>query len=198
MRTWDLGSRADAGRLPCRPSPPRIRRLVLIELVKVDLEQRATRNRRKPLESYTARFFLNCSRNGEPPCDLIYEEYHIRRTAGDSVTPARLLHALFPPAPPDALRRVDGNRGLFGKRRSSGARRGPSKASRAGQKIDDFGPAGRAGKKGAFGSVFLARQTFDAAAGCPQGSSADKGNEPQNAGPARPPPTSSACSISGD
>src|SRR5436309_2184429 len=59
--------------------PPTHRRLVLVELIKVDLEQRATRSTLKPLEAYTSEF-PELLENGEPPCDLIYEEYHIRRT----------------------------------------------------------------------------------------------------------------------
>ena len=35
-------------------APPAHRRLVLIELIKVDLEQRITSDRPKPLESYTS------------------------------------------------------------------------------------------------------------------------------------------------
>ena len=72
------------------------------ELVKVDLEQRTTRGRKKPLESYTVDF-PELLENGEPPCDLIYEEYHIRRTAGETVTP-RDYYQRFPRSA-DALRR---------------------------------------------------------------------------------------------
>src|SRR5262245_43095980 len=85
IATWDAGQEPTLAEfLPAEP--PSLRRLVMVELVKVDLEQRTTRGRAKPLESYMTDF-PELLENGEPPCDLIYEEYHIRRTAGDSVTP---------------------------------------------------------------------------------------------------------------
>jgi hypothetical protein len=84
IATWDAGSEPTlADFLP--PDPPTLRRLVLVELVKVDLEQRTTRGKKKPLESYTTDF-PELLENGEPPCDLIYEEYHIRRTAGEKIS----------------------------------------------------------------------------------------------------------------
>src|SRR5262245_20171434 len=69
------------------PDGPEIhRRMVLIELVKIDLEQRTSRGQTKQLEVYVAEF-PELLENGEPPCELIYEEYHIRRGAGLTVTP---------------------------------------------------------------------------------------------------------------
>ena len=80
IATWDTGGEPTLVEfLP--PEPPTHRRMVLIELVKVDLEQRTQRGRKKKLETYTAEF-PELLENGEPPCDLIYEEYHICRTAG--------------------------------------------------------------------------------------------------------------------
>src|SRR5881296_1165476 len=82
---WAAAPEPDLTRfLPAEP--PAHRRFVLIELIKVDLEQRTTRGRGKRLEDYTAQF-PELLENGEPPCDLIYEEYHILRTAGHEVSP---------------------------------------------------------------------------------------------------------------
>src|SRR5687768_15841051 len=66
------------------PEPPVLRKLTLIELIKVDLEYRWKENSPKSIEEYAAEF---PELNGEsgPPADLIYEEYHIRRAQGDTV-----------------------------------------------------------------------------------------------------------------
>ena len=85
IAAWEAGQEPPfAEYLPAEP--PLHRRLVLIEMIKIDLEQRTTRGRPKPLESYTTEF-PELLENGEPPCELIYEEYHIRRGAGMTVTP---------------------------------------------------------------------------------------------------------------
>src|SRR4051794_36495579 len=55
IETWEGGREPTLAEfLPA--DPPSHRRLVLIELVKVDLEQRTTRGAKKPLEDYTAAF----------------------------------------------------------------------------------------------------------------------------------------------
>ena len=60
---------------------------VLVELIKVDLEQRTTKGKSKLLTEYIAEYpELIEPKTGEPSCDLIYEEYHIRRGAGQPVT----------------------------------------------------------------------------------------------------------------
>src|SRR5262245_22157379 len=93
IATWDTGKEPTLAEfLPS--NPPTLRRMVLVELVKVDLEQRTTRGKKKPLESYT-KDFPELLENGEPPCDLIYEEYHIRRTAGENIS-AREYYDKFP------------------------------------------------------------------------------------------------------
>ena len=52
------------------PDEPEVhRRMVLVELVKIDLEQRTSRGQPKQLESYTAEF-PELLENGEPPCEL--------------------------------------------------------------------------------------------------------------------------------
>src|SRR5262249_49846900 len=58
------------------------RRAVLIELVKTDLEIRWRRRRGLLLEHYAARF-PELVADGEPPVELIYEEYWVRQRHGD-------------------------------------------------------------------------------------------------------------------
>jgi serine/threonine protein kinase len=154
------------------PEPPHHRRLVLVELVKVDLEQRTTRGRKKRLEQYTTEF-PELLENGEPPCDLIYEEYHIRRTTGDEVNP-RDYYERFPKSA-DALRRLMGTVNYSATTQLCNARRIEGFA--AGQKLDDFDLLVELGK-GAFGSVFLARQISMQRLVALK-LSADRGNEPQ-------------------
>ncbi len=84
ISTWESGAEPTlADFLPAEP--PVHRRLVLVELIKVDLEQRAARGRPQRLEHYVA-MYPELLENGEPPCDLIYEEYHICRGAGQDVS----------------------------------------------------------------------------------------------------------------
>jgi eukaryotic-like serine/threonine-protein kinase len=171
IATWDAGQEPTLiDFLPAEP--PAHRRMVLVELVKVDLEQRTTRGRKRPLESYTAEF-PELLENGEPPCDLIYEEYHIRRTAGETVAP-RDYYDRFPRSA-DALRRLMGTEDFSSTTQLGAARRIEGFA--AGQKLDDFDLLVELGK-GAFGSVFLARQISMKRLVALK-LSADKGNEPQ-------------------
>jgi serine/threonine protein kinase len=171
ISTWETGGEPTL--VEFLPSePPAHRRLVLIELVKVDLEQRTQRGRNKPLETYIAEF-PELLENGEPPCDLIYEEYHIRRTAGENVGP-RDYYQRFPRSA-DALRRLMGTADFSVTTQVCTSRKIEGFA--AGQKIDDFDLLVELGK-GAFGSVFLARQVSMQRLVALK-LSADKGNEPQ-------------------
>jgi eukaryotic-like serine/threonine-protein kinase len=171
IATWDSGREpALADFLP--PEPPGHRRVVLVELIKVDLEQRTTRGQPKRLETYVADF-PELLENGEPPCDLIYEEYHIRRTAGDNVAP-RDYYQRFPRSA-DALKRLMGTDDFSVTTQVGAARRIEGFA--AGQKLDDFDLLIELGK-GAFGCVYLARQLSMQRLVALK-ISADKGNEPQ-------------------
>src|SRR6476660_4753577 len=171
IATWEAGSEPTLTEfLP--PEPQAQRRMVLVELVKVDLEQRTTRGRKRPLEWYAADF-PELLENGEPPCDLIYEEYHMRRTAGETVTPRDYYQRS--PRSADALRRLMGTEDCSASTQLGAARRIEGFA--AGQKLDDFDLIAELGK-GAFGSVFLARQISMQRLVALK-LSADKGNEPQ-------------------
>jgi len=171
IETWEGGQEPTLGDfLPAQP--PSHRRLVLIELVKVDLEQRTNKGAKKPLEEYTAAF-PELLENGEPPCDLIYEEYHIRRTAGDNVSPSEYYRRF--PKSAEALKRLMGTEDFSATTQLVSARR--IEGFTAGQKIEDFDLLVELGK-GAFGSVFLARQISMQRLVALK-LSADKGNEPQ-------------------
>ena len=65
--------------------------------------------------------------NGEPPCDLIYEEYHIRRGAGNDGHAAATISTRFPRSA-DALRRLMGTEDFSA---NDAAVRRPRRASRA-------------------------------------------------------------------
>jgi len=133
--------------------PPAIRRLTLIEAVKIDMEYR-WQGRRWPkrIEQYQAEFPELAGAAGIP-CDVIYEEYHIRRQQGDDVS-AEEFFTRFP-ARADELRRLfdiatpDHTTVLVP------ADRVPT--FEVGQQVDDFDLLNLLGK-GAFASVFLARQ----------------------------------------
>jgi serine/threonine protein kinase len=155
------------------PEPPTHRRLVLVELIKVDLEQRTARGKQRRLEEYSAEF-PELLENGEPPCDLIYEEYHICRGAGQDVSLSDYCQR-FPKSAP-ALKRLMGTEGpststqLFNpSRRIAGIA--------VGERLDDFDLLAEVGK-GSFGIVFLARQVSLGRLVALK-VSADKGHEPR-------------------
>ncbi|MBX9581734.1 MAG: hypothetical protein K2X87_15635, partial [Gemmataceae bacterium] len=68
------------------PGPPEVRRLVLAELVKMDLEYRLGRGLDRPLDDYL-REFPDLAAGG-PPTDLLFEDFHLRRRAGRDPDPA--------------------------------------------------------------------------------------------------------------
>lgn len=131
---------------------PAMRRMVLIELIKVDLEYRHNSDGAiLRLEDYLAEI----PELGEPdgiPAELIYEEYHVRRNAGDDVDVADCL-ARFP------NRLVDINRVFQLEATSTMSMSGGklSETFQTGEQVDDFYLMSALGS-GAFGSVFLARQ----------------------------------------
>jgi serine/threonine protein kinase len=146
---------------------------VLAELVKVDLEQRAAAGRLKLLEYYIAEFPEILER-GEPPCDLIYEEFHVRRTAGHEVSLSDYCRRF--PGSADALKRLIATADVTVTTQIQ------SPTSRvdgieAGQRLDDFDLLVELGK-GAFASVYLARQISMQRLVALK-VSADRGSEPQ-------------------
>lgn len=171
LAAWDAGEMPGIATFLPPAEPLALRRLVLVELIKVDLEQRAARGMIRTLEQYAAEH-PELLEQGEPPCDLIYEEYHVRRTAGENVSP-REYYERFPRSS-EALKRLLGCDDLSATTQLLGAKRIEGIA--AGQRVDDFDLLCELGK-GAFGSVFLARQVSMQRLVALK-ISADKGNEP--------------------
>ncbi|HEY2253051.1 MAG TPA: serine/threonine-protein kinase [Planctomycetaceae bacterium] len=157
--------------LPADPLP--VRRMTLVELLKVDLEYRwVHRQLPRTIEDYVADF---PELAGDVPADLIYEEYHIRSRAGDQVSPQDYLDR-FP------QRAAELNQ-LFiqNATKVSTSLRGGSREKlhviQAGERLDDFDLLALVGE-GAFARVFLARQISMQRLVALK-VSADQGHEPQ-------------------
>lgn len=165
-------------------SPAVLRRLVLVELIKSDMEQRArggfvegsdpSPTSFMRLEVYAAQFpELREGSTGEPPVELIFEEFHIRRCAGANVT-FKDYARRFPQSQEGLRKLLDAagvtvSSALFPSRKI--------KQPKVGERIDDFELLGELGK-GAFASVFLARQISMQRLVALK-ISAEKGSEPQ-------------------
>ncbi len=134
--------------------PPNLRRLTLIEVIKVDLEHRWQALRfPKLLEEYLAEF-PELAADGAIPCDLVYEEFHVRRQQGQDVTLGEYCDRF--PTRADELRRLLGGDAPTHSTMLVDVRK--MLCFEPGQTIEDFellAPLGR----GAFASVFRARQT---------------------------------------
>jgi serine/threonine protein kinase len=132
--------------------PPVLRRMVLVELVKADLEYRySQRHSPRRVEEYLAEF-PELGAEGVP-CALLYQEFHVRRQAGEDVT-VREFFDRFPKEASELARLLGGQ-----PPRQSLAlqkRQVPGHVA-AGQQLDDFDLLLDLGK-GAFATVFLARQ----------------------------------------
>ncbi|MFN9372332.1 MAG: serine/threonine-protein kinase [Planctomycetaceae bacterium] len=134
--------------------PLSLRRLTLIELIKLDLEYRWNCGLRKLLSDYVVEF---PELEGNLSADLIYEEYHIRNQAGELVSWESYLATY--PRQAEELRHLFGGRGaatvsmkLFGLERGV-----PGSRVKPGDAFDDFRILAHLGQ-GAFATVFLARQ----------------------------------------
>jgi serine/threonine protein kinase len=152
VAAWDAAAEPPelAAFLPAGPAA--LRRLALVELVKVDLERRWLKRRAPRLiEAYLeAHPELVAERF---PADLIYEEYHVRKQAGDSVAPQAYFER-FPKQAAELGRLL----GLEAADRTTSVVRGPRPADvEPGERLDDFDLLTQLGR-GAFASVFLARQ----------------------------------------
>jgi serine/threonine protein kinase len=149
-----------------------LRVVAAVELVKIDMEQRQLRGLWQPLEWYCEQF-PEILQSGEPPCDLIYEEYHLQRAAGKNVDPQEYFRR-FPKCKASLARLL--NCPDIQATTSLAAGR-PKEQFAAGDSVDDFDLLTKLGS-GAFASVFLARQRSMQRLVALK-ISADKGNEPQ-------------------
>jgi serine/threonine protein kinase len=150
--------------------PPALRRLVLVELIKVDLEYRWLQAKLpRRVEEYVSDFPE--LREGGIPCDLLYDEFHVRKQAGETVEPKEYVRR-FPEKAADLQR-------LFGMEVTCASLvRTQLRADlQPGEQLDDFHLRMLLGK-GAFAKVFLASQTSLQRTVALK-ISADRGAEPQ-------------------
>jgi len=173
VNAWEAGGEPPslADYLPARPAV--LRQLTLVELIKVDLEYRWQKpGESKKLEGYIADF-PELVESGQIPCDLVYEEYHVRKQAGDPVDSQEYFERF--PGQATELGRLLGMEAPHVTTSISGQTR--LEEIDAGQQIDDFDLLTRLGR-GAFATVFLARQLSMQRIVAVK-VSADRGNEPQ-------------------
>ena len=184
--TWDLlAERIDAliYRWDAAESPPvlaefvpptgtSLRRLVIVELIKVDLDYRYQRKMPKRIEDYLAEFPEICGPGGVPS-DLIFEEYQVRRRSGEQIPPQEYFDR-FPNRTNELARLL----GLNTPTEATLGHRGhPEAEIQAGQRLDDFDLQILLGE-GAFAKVFLAWQRSMQRRVALKVSS-DRGDEPQ-------------------
>jgi serine/threonine protein kinase len=149
---WESPNRPPAigSFLPAEPAE--LRRLILTELIKVDLEYRWQQHHLpKTIEEYLAEF-PELSVGGSISPDLIYEEYHVRRQTSAPPDPREYLRRF--PQQAEQLRRMLDLQGGATTTAAVGSKRRPVDI---GERIDDFDVLLTLGK-GAFASVYLARQ----------------------------------------
>jgi hypothetical protein len=104
LNAWESGAPPALGSF--LPESAGVRRLILIELIKADLEQRVARQQPiRLIEDYAAEF-PELARDGVP-CDLLYEEYHVRKRCWACNPPSRLRRSR-PCKCPDASRPATG------------------------------------------------------------------------------------------
>ena len=153
INAWDNATEPPAlgGFVP--PEEPAVRKLILSELVKVDLEYR-WRGQRYPklIEDYLADF-PEMSDDGRAPVDLVYEEYHVRRQAGDATDPKTYFDR-FPTQETELRRLLKLESPHVTTTMMSGSAKIPMNL---GDRIDDFDLLTELGR-GAFATVYLARQ----------------------------------------
>jgi serine/threonine protein kinase len=151
-RAWELGGAPPDPAAFLHPGSPDLRRrLLLVELLKFDIDARLQRGCARPLEDYV-REFPELAGYG-PPVDLLYEDYHLRVHAGAAPDP-RDYFDRFPDRAGELARLLGGTAAA----RSTAARAARVVvAVRAGERLDDFDLLTLLGE-GQFAKVFLARQ----------------------------------------
>ncbi|HVU85970.1 MAG TPA: serine/threonine-protein kinase [Pirellulales bacterium] len=157
--------------LPAEPA--NLRYLALVELIKVDMEYRCQRpEHARRIEQYLDEF-PELTERGAIPCDLIYEEYHLRKQSGQKVAAEEYFERF--PRQATELGRLLGLESPHLSTSVVGA--GRFEEIEVGDSIDDFDLLTRLGR-GAFAVVFLARQKSMQRIVALK-VSADRGSEPQ-------------------
>ena len=151
VAAWESGlAPAIADHLPAEPEA--LRRLVLVELVKVDLEFRIRGGRPARIEDYLAAHPEIADAAG-PPVQLVCEEYHVRKSRGEPVELAELCER-FPGRAQEILRWLGGAERTMTTCLAADLVRAEFQP---GETVDDFQVLAEAGQ-GAFATVYLARQ----------------------------------------
>ena len=156
--------------LPDHSNP--VRSLALVELIKVDLDRRMEHKPFHALEWYWA-CFPELLHDGRPPDDLIYEEFHIRKAAGEQVHPGDYFERF--PQNREALERLLQCYDIH--HTTSLSEKKARIDFQPGDVVDDFELLTKIGE-GAFANVFLARQKSMQRLVALKVTS-DRGNEPQ-------------------
>jgi serine/threonine protein kinase len=172
VKAWEsTGSPPAIGDFATQPDKA-VRRLALIELIKVDLEYRAQHDQTtRSVEDYLAEF-PEIADDGLP-LDLIYEEFHLRRRGGEDVA-AEDYCRRFPARAEELRRMLESNAPHVSTTLFTGE---AVAAIDVNDHIDDFDILAQLGK-GAFATVFLARQRSMQRIVALK-VSADRGTEPQ-------------------
>jgi serine/threonine protein kinase len=175
LKAWDeCPDRSEPQLVAFLPGPGAVSRpFTLVELIKVDMERRWTDGREvRPISAYGADF-PELELDGGMPVDLLYEDIYIRQQHGDSPDVEAYL-ADYPQQAAEVRRMLQ-----FDKHDESTclSHHCPNIEVGPGDQIDDFELLSRLGK-GAFASVFLARQMSMQRIVAVK-ISADRGREPQ-------------------
>jgi serine/threonine protein kinase len=150
QRAWASAEAPELGAyLPA--GPVGLRRLALVELIKLDIDYRLMHGQASPLESYVEAFPELA--DGGVPCDLLYEDFHMRRQRGEPVEPAD-YYRRFPARAQQLAQLLDAT---TDQHKTSILAACVPKTLRAGDRVDDFELLAMLGE-GRFAQVFLARQ----------------------------------------
>ncbi len=151
-QAWDASDSPPELRAFLPGAPPELRRLALVELIKLDLERRWTNAAwRKPLEQYLEDF-PELGAAGELPADLVYEELQIRKQHGE-VVEIESSGGRFP-AHVGLLQALRDSKTMAA---TSAFRQRRLAELTPGTKLDEFELLSFLGR-GAFGNVYLALQ----------------------------------------
>ncbi|TQM26370.1 serine/threonine-protein kinase [Nocardia bhagyanarayanae] len=147
---WASGSPPDLAAY--LPSEPGLRRMVLIELIKIDLEYRFVRHHiPKTLNEYRAEFAE--LRDGPMPDELVYEEFHALRRGSPAADTTPRTVADDTVATPETAQASDYHSTMIARPNAQVL----LDAFDVGDHVDDFDLLMRIGA-GAFAQVYLARQ----------------------------------------